>query len=142
MKALIDVSYGVDDLLKNEVAARATKELKKVYSTMLESRVLKTLGPSRAPIARLIGMASDYADEHKQDLLAQLGDPVLAHFVAMGFIIDDGGSYSIAPEKPEPKKKKTKKDEASGSDADDKTKKKKDKKDKKEKEKEKVQKKK
>lgn len=139
----MNVSYGVDDLLENEVAARATKELKKVYSTMLESRVLKTLGPSRAPIARLIGMASDYAEEHKHDLLAQLGGPVLAHFVAVGFIIeDDGGSYSIAPEKPEPKKKKTQKDEASGSDAYDKTKKKKDKKDKKEKEKEKVQKKK
>lgn len=137
----MDVSYGVDDLLKNEVAARATKELKKVYSTMLESRVLKTLGPSRAPIARLIGMCSDYAVEHKRDLLAQLGDPVLAHFVAVGFIIDDGGcSYSIVTEKPEAKKKKTKKDEASCSDADDKTKKKKDKKDKKEKEKEKVQK--
>ena len=134
----MDVSYGVDDLLKNEVAARATKELKKVYSTMLESRVLNTLGQSRAPIARLIGTSSYYADEHKQDLLAQLGDPVLAHFVAVGFIIDDGGSYSIAPEKPEAKKKKkkkTKKDEASGSDADDKTKKKKDKKDKKGKEK-------
>jgi hypothetical protein len=105
----MDVSFVDDDVLFNETAQRAHKELKKVYATMLESKLLKTMAGSRKPIQRLTEITTDFATSNKQDLLGAIGEPVIAHLVARGWVVVNGTVKSIAPDKDEKDDKKSKK---------------------------------
>ena len=87
---------------------KAEKELKRSFITCMESRIMKTVISSTKPITRLKTLMEEYADSKSDDLLCNIGAPVLEYLQQKGMVEQDPESqvWQLAPEEGQDKKEK------------------------------------
>jgi hypothetical protein len=75
------------------VVFSAWGSLKRIASTMAESKIMKTCAVSQTPGNRLTVISSEYAEDCAGDLWTSISSDVRACLVAQGHIVSAGDSY-------------------------------------------------